>query len=233
MWKSRAAGSVLVESSSAQDGRGDSFFSALCGSGCEPDGCVDLAPTGGLAEAMAVSSSSSASAPGFVYNLEEGESFTPKCDEFITDNICGTQEYRDPSSARQPRERRAECEEHDVEEEDIALAFATALDADADDAARIAHKCAPPLASSDPSGCGAQQQQPQQPQQQQQQQQQPQQHVVVFETAPASEPDERAPPPAKGFTRVGASSSWWRKVDSTTSEGGDGIDTPDHSRTAS
>ena len=143
MWKSRAAGSVLVESSSAQDGRGDTFFSALCGSGCEPDGCVDLAPTGELVEAMAVSSSASASAPGFAYNLEEGESFTPKCDAFITDNICGTQEYRDPSSARQPRERRAECEEPDAEE-DIALAFATALDADAGDAARIARECAPP-----------------------------------------------------------------------------------------
>ena len=220
MWKARAAGSIsLVESSSAQDGRDDSFLTALCGSGCDADGCVALAPSGGLAEAMAVSSS--AAPAEFVYNLEEGESYTPKCDAFITDNICGTQEYRDPSSARQPRERRAECEEPDAEE-DIALAFATALDADAGDAARIARECAPPLASSDPSGCGAQpQRQPQR------------QHVVVFEPAPASEPDESAPPPAKGFARVGASSSWWRKVDSTASEGGDGDDTLDHSRTAS
>jgi hypothetical protein len=193
MWKARAAGSIsLVESSSAQDGRDDSFLTALCGSGCDADGCVALAPSGGLAEAMAVSSS--AAPAEFVYNLEEGESYTPKCDAFITDNICGTQEYTDPSSARRPRERRAECEEHDAEEEDIALAFATALDADADVAARLAPKFAPPLASSGASARGA-----------------TQQHVVVFE----------APSPAEGFAPVGASSSWWRKVDRTTREGGD------------
>ena len=142
-------------------------FSALCGSGCDRTGAWTWRPPESWWRRWR---SRAAQRAGFAYNLEEGESYAE------VRRVHHRQHLRDagvpdPSSARQPAGARG-VREPDAEE-DIALAFATALDADADagdarNARRPSRRRARARAAR-------------------------RQHVVVFE----------APSPAKGFAPSG------------------------------